>query len=112
MDILIVDHDANTRAQIKAFCRRTDDLRIVGEANTGQEGLLAAETLQPDLLLIARKLRDTTGLNVLRALPKHVAVIKHCERSCKRVHLPPSRFTKPKPQTPETCTLSKDTSTT
>ena len=36
--------------------------------------------------------------HVLRSLPKHVAVIKHCERPYKRVYLPPSRFTKPKTQ--------------
>jgi len=34
--------------------------------------------------------------HVLRAMPKHIAVIKHCERAYKRVYLPPSRFTKPK----------------
>jgi hypothetical protein len=34
--------------------------------------------------------------HVLRALPKHVAVIKHCERRYKRAYLPPSPFTKPK----------------
>jgi hypothetical protein len=35
--------------------------------------------------------------HVLRALPKHTAIIKHCERPYKRVFLPPSPFTKPKP---------------
>jgi hypothetical protein len=35
--------------------------------------------------------------HILRSLPKHVAVIKHCERTYKRAYLPPSRFTKPKP---------------
>jgi hypothetical protein len=34
--------------------------------------------------------------HVLRALPKHMAIIKHCERSYRRVRLPPSPFTKPK----------------
>jgi len=39
--------------------------------------------------------------HVLRALPKHRAVIKHCERSFRRVSLPPSPFTKPKTSLPE-----------
>jgi hypothetical protein len=34
--------------------------------------------------------------HVLRALPKHTAIIKHCERSFRRVFLRPSPFTKPK----------------
>ena len=39
--------------------------------------------------------------HILRSLPKHVAVIKHCERPFKRVYLPPSHFTKPKPLPPK-----------
>jgi hypothetical protein len=31
----------------------------------------------------------------LRSLPKHVAIIKHCERSYKRTHLAPTCFTRP-----------------
>ena len=34
--------------------------------------------------------------HVLRRLPKHVAVIKHCEQAYRWVRLPPSPFTKPK----------------
>ena len=34
--------------------------------------------------------------HILRSLPKHIAIIKHCERSYWRVFLPPSLFTKPK----------------
>lgn len=33
--------------------------------------------------------------HVLRSLPKHTAIIKHCERRYKRVFLSPSPFTKP-----------------
>jgi two-component system, LytTR family, response regulator len=71
MDILIVDHDAGVRAQIRTFCERTEDVRVVGEADTGIRGLQAARKLRPDLLLIAVKLLDTTGFNVLRALPSY-----------------------------------------
>jgi hypothetical protein len=42
--------------------------------------------------------------HVLRSLPKHVAVIKHCERRFKRAYLRPSPFTKPKrPPINESC---------
>jgi two-component system LytT family response regulator len=68
MDILIIDMDANIRAVIKEFCERTEDVNIVGEADTGAKGLRAAETLRPDLLLIAVGLPDRTGFDVLRAL--------------------------------------------
>lgn len=68
MDVLIVDNHANVRAQIKEFCARTNDVRIVGEADTGAEGIEAAETLRPDLLLIAMDLPDRTAFDVLRAL--------------------------------------------
>ena len=39
--------------------------------------------------------------HALRGLPKHRAVIKHCERSFRRVFLPPSPFTKPKTSLPK-----------
>jgi hypothetical protein len=46
--------------------------------------------------------------HVLRALPKHTAIIKHCERAYKRVFLRPSPFTKPKPPVkPEPLTVSQ-----
>ncbi len=68
MDILLVDNDAPTRAQIEEFCRRADNVRIVGEAETGAKSLIAAAMLRPDLLLIAAKLPDMTGFDLLRAL--------------------------------------------
>jgi len=68
MDILIIGMDADIRAEIKEFCDRTKDVTIVGEADTGAKGLQAAETLRPDLLLIAMGLPDRTGFDVLRAL--------------------------------------------
>src|ERR1700683_1181277 len=68
MDILIIDMDANIRAEIKEFCGRTKDVNIVGEADSGAKGLQAAEMLRPDLLLIAVGLPDRTGFDVLRAL--------------------------------------------
>jgi hypothetical protein len=36
--------------------------------------------------------------HVLRALRKHTAIIKHCERSYRRTYLQPSTFTKPQPK--------------
>jgi two-component system, LytTR family, response regulator len=72
MDILIIDMDANIRAEIKEFCGRTKDVNIIGEADTGAKGLQTAEMLRPDLLLIAVGLPDRTGFDVLRALrPRH-----------------------------------------
>jgi two-component system, LytTR family, response regulator len=68
MDILIVDNDANIRTQIKEFCRHTEDVNIIGETDTAAKGLQAAETLRPELLLIAVGLPDRTGFDVLRAL--------------------------------------------
>jgi two-component system LytT family response regulator len=68
LNILIIDYDAEACAQIKEFCARTDDARIVGEADTGAKSLHAAETLKPDLLLIAVRLPDRSGFDVLRAL--------------------------------------------
>ena len=42
----------------------------------------------------------------LRALPKHTAIIKHCEQRHRRAYLRPSPFTKPKPAVKADETLS------
>ena len=42
----------------------------------------------------------------LRALPKHTAIIKHCEQRHRRAYLRPSPFTKPKPAVKAEETLS------
>jgi two-component system, LytTR family, response regulator len=68
LNILIIDYDAEACARIKEFCGRTDDARIVGEADTGAKGLHAAETLEPDLLFVAVRLPDRSGFDLLRAL--------------------------------------------
>jgi hypothetical protein len=39
--------------------------------------------------------------HVLRTLPKHRAIIKHCERAYRKVFLPPSQFTKIKSHQPQ-----------
>jgi two-component system LytT family response regulator len=69
MNLLIVDGEAATRAGFAKLCQRNADVRIVGAASSGGEGIEAVEALRPDLVLLDAELPDMSGFDVLRALP-------------------------------------------
>jgi two-component system, LytTR family, response regulator len=68
MNLLIVDDEPAARAELIELCARNHDLRVIGEASSGGEGIEAVEALRPDLLLLDAELPDMTGFDVLRAL--------------------------------------------
>ncbi len=52
MDILYIDdHDA-TREEVITLIETENDLRVVGRASSGEEGVRLAERLKPDLILL------------------------------------------------------------
>jgi two-component system LytT family response regulator len=64
--LLIVDKEPAMRSALTQLCRRTADLRVVGEAGSGAAAIEAAGNLAPDLLLIDVGLPDMSGFEVLR----------------------------------------------
>jgi DNA-binding LytR/AlgR family response regulator len=68
MNLLIVDDEAAVRSGLIELCERSDDLRVIGEASTGGDGINAAAVLRPDLLLLGAELPDMTGFQALHAL--------------------------------------------
>ncbi len=50
--VLVVDDSALPRAAAKAMLSSASNLRLVGEASSGAEALLAVEALKPDLILM------------------------------------------------------------
>ena len=69
MNLLIVDDEAAARAALIELCRRSSDLSVVAEANSGAKAIEAANALRPDLTFLDSEMPDMTGLDVLRALP-------------------------------------------
>ncbi len=65
--ILIVDDDPRFRGQARDVLQ-ADGFVVIGEAIDGASGLVAAQTLRPDFVLLDIGLPDVEGFEVARAL--------------------------------------------
>jgi DNA-binding NarL/FixJ family response regulator len=66
--VLLVDDDARFIRRIRQFLSSEAGLEIVGEAGDGQEAILKARELRPDLVLMDIRMRKMNGLEVTRYL--------------------------------------------
>lgn len=78
--VLIVDDHRVVREGLRSFLDVQDDLEVVGEAADGDEAVLAAESLRPDVVLLDLKMPGADGVAALRELrergnPARVLVI-------------------------------------
>jgi DNA-binding NarL/FixJ family response regulator len=65
--VLIVDDHATFRAQARALLE-ADGFTVVGEAEDGASGLVAARSLEPHLVLLDIGLPDVDGFEIARAI--------------------------------------------
>jgi DNA-binding NarL/FixJ family response regulator len=73
--VLIVDDHPLTREALASLLRQYD-FEVVGEASDGEAAIVAAEELQPDLVLLDLSM---PGLDGLQALPRLRAAAPECE---------------------------------
>jgi DNA-binding NarL/FixJ family response regulator len=66
--ILLVDDHPLVRQGLRSLLELTPDLRVVGEAASGQEALALIAQLDPDVTLLDVRMPGMDGLAVLRAL--------------------------------------------
>ena len=66
--VLIVDDHAIVRAGLRLLISGQDDMTVVGEAGSTQEGIEAAERLSPDVALIDLSLPGEGGIEAIRQL--------------------------------------------
>ncbi len=66
--ILIVDDHAVVREGLRAFLDLQDGLEVVGEAADGDEALIAAGRLDPDVILMDLVMPKLDGVSAMRAL--------------------------------------------
>ena len=77
--VLLVDDDVRFRRFVKELFSSEEDLQIIGEAEDGQEAILKAKELKPDLVLMDISMPRMNGLDATRRLkgimPELVVII-------------------------------------
>ena len=66
--ILVADDHRQFRAGIRAMLRREAELELIGEVATGAEAINAAESLQPDVVLMDLHMPDVNGIEATRCI--------------------------------------------
>jgi len=66
--VLIVDDSAAVREGLRALVATDRSLQTVGEAANGEEGLVLARTLSPDIILLDNEMPGMNGIELLPAL--------------------------------------------
>lgn len=68
--VLIVDDDMRFWRFVKELFSSEEDLQIIGEAKDGQEAILKAKELKPDLVLMDISMPRMNGLDATRRLKR------------------------------------------
>jgi two-component system nitrate/nitrite response regulator NarL len=70
--VLLADDDPLVRAAVNVLFSHHKGFEIVGEANNGEEAIVMASALKPDLLLLDLNMPKKAGLEALRDLAQAV----------------------------------------
>lgn len=76
--VLVVDDEAPARERLRSLLTEMSDVRLVGEAQTGEQALEMADELAPDVVLLDVRMPGIDGLETARRLkefPEPPAVI-------------------------------------
>ncbi len=66
--VIIIDDHPLFRKGVSQLIALSDQLHLIGEASSGEEGLELARALAPDLILLDLNMRGMSGIETLRAL--------------------------------------------
>jgi NarL family two-component system response regulator LiaR len=66
--VLLVDDHAIVRDGIRSLLTTEPDIRVVGEAGNGKDGVLMAEQLQPDVILMDLVMPEMGGIEATRRI--------------------------------------------
>jgi NarL family two-component system response regulator LiaR len=66
--VVLVDDHAVVRSGVSALLMAYEDLRLVGEANNGEEGVCLCRQLQPDVVLMDLVMPGMDGITATKAI--------------------------------------------
>ncbi len=70
--ILLVDDIPETRENIKKLIQFESDMKVIGAAGTGREGIQLAKELKPDIIIMDINMPDMDGLQATGQITKHL----------------------------------------
>jgi DNA-binding NarL/FixJ family response regulator len=74
--ILLVDDDDIVREALNIRLARENHLKIVGSVATGEEALIAADRLKPDLIILDLWLPGMSGMDTMRSIIKSLPQVR------------------------------------
>ena len=74
--VLIADDHAEFRATIKSLLVSHPGIEVVGEASDGEQAILKAREIEPDLVLMDVKMPHVNGLSATRTLKREMPALK------------------------------------
>lgn len=73
--VLVVDDSPVVRIGLKALLATEDDLEVIGEAGDGDEAVVLAASMQPDVVLLDVRMPNRDGVSVITELADTATVI-------------------------------------
>jgi DNA-binding NarL/FixJ family response regulator len=70
--LLLVDDHAIVRAGLRAVLEASEDVKVIGEAENGQQAVAAAQRLRPDVVLLDLAMRLLNGVEAARQIAREV----------------------------------------
>lgn len=69
--VVIIEDHPSVRFALRTILATENNIDVIGEANNGQEGILAVKKLKPDLIILDLILPDTNGLELVFNIKNH-----------------------------------------
>lgn len=73
---LVVDDDADFRRRVAEFLASEPNIEVIGQAADGQEAILKARELKPDLILMDVRMPGISGVDATRRVKDEMPQIK------------------------------------